>query len=493
MQRRLVYDPAIEVHADFDGRTCQEMDAIVPMFFPQLRTSHMAYCNLFSKLRMKPFLETLLAVMFCVNFASAGQENLPVLKAKSASIDIIDGHNLRKGHWSVSPDVPLDTYYAQRFAGTKKITFRSDVDSRSFDVKPGEDYDFIILLNGKECRTRISTLRRPAVRTDQSDAKLPAAIPFTIGPDHKIHIEGTINNSVTLDFMFDTGADNIVLYKSGYDKKVALKFDGEIDNSGLGGTSKRKTSNENKVAISDLVWDHELVMYIENQADRADGIIGYNIFEDKVLEIDYDRMQILVHDKLPSMTAYAKAEMRFPGTIPVLETTLDTGKSKISDWLVIDTGYSGSVYLNHAFLKKHSFHGSMKSLGTNRSRGVGSKAIDGEYVLLPELTLGGATLSEIPISVELPSDEPQDSSGLLGMDVLKRFNTVLDYQTNTVYLKPNSLFAVPFRQPPFRPTLLMIAIVALTVSEILILVVRRRRKASRERQQSDSTESLGSL
>jgi hypothetical protein len=31
--------------------------------------------------------------------------------------------------------------------------------------------------------------------------------------------------------------------------------------------------------------------------------------------------------------------------------------------------------------------------------------------------------------------------------MLKRFNTLLDYRVNVIYLKPNSLIDTPFRQP----------------------------------------------
>jgi hypothetical protein len=102
-----------------------------------------------------------------------------------------------------------------------------------------------------------------------------------------------------LDLIFDAGADINVLYPSAMDKGGRLQFDGTVSNAGTGGTTLRQTSHDNRVGTAGLRWDHEPVMYVEKQADAADGILGYRVFEDRVVEIDYDRMLMIVHDALP--------------------------------------------------------------------------------------------------------------------------------------------------------------------------------------------------
>src|SRR5262249_45449480 len=163
------------------------------------------------------------------------------------------------------------------------VTFRTDIDSISFDVRPGQQYDFVVLLNGeRRCRSRISTLRETCRKEGAPGAPAEDAIPFTLGRDNKIHIEGRINDSGPLDLMFDTGADPLVLYPSGLAKAANVWADGKVDNAGTGGVATRSTSNDNRVALGPLRWDHESVLLIEKQADRADGIVGHNLFEDKV-------------------------------------------------------------------------------------------------------------------------------------------------------------------------------------------------------------------
>ena len=209
------------------------------------------------------------------SLADPGQQNLPILKTNSTSIDVQDGVQFRKGHWSVDPDLELDIYYAQRSRHAKTIKFISDVDSISFQVTPGQDQDFLIQVpDGRRARTRISTLRRPLRWLNSSPPPAPLTIPFTIGPDNKMHIQGRMNDSAPLDFMFDTGAvANIVIFKSAIDKVPGLSFDGTIVNEGAGGSATRRTSNDNRLEVSGLCWDQELVMQIRQGRDAADGII----------------------------------------------------------------------------------------------------------------------------------------------------------------------------------------------------------------------------
>ncbi|WP_372645612.1 transglutaminase-like domain-containing protein [Ancylomarina sp.] len=80
------------------------------------------------------------------------QKELPIIKANSSKVDIKDGNNLRKGTWTIVPEANPDIYTTS----AKEVTFYTDIDSISFEIKPNEQYDFIILLNEKDsARTRI--------------------------------------------------------------------------------------------------------------------------------------------------------------------------------------------------------------------------------------------------------------------------------------------------------------------------------------------------
>jgi hypothetical protein len=416
--------------------------------------------------------------------AAHAQQAPPVLKANSTAVDVRDGDRFLKGEWIIDPTVALDVYVARRSTEGKRVTFITDIDSMSFDVQPGHTYDFVILLNGEDaCPTRISTMTQSYRRVDPSSTPGPDTIPISIRHG-KLHLEGRINDSRMLDFIFDTGAEICALFPSAMPKGARLRLDGTTNNVGTGGTTARQTSSDNRLEIAGLRWDHEPVVYVEKQADRADGIVGYPVFVGKVVEIDFDRMVMAVHDTLPAHAAgFAKTPMPFSGSLPAVESILINGEKRASGLFVLDTAGSGAMVVNQAFAAAHGLHGLMENLGTSTSRGVGNAGIRNHLLLLPQLTIAGFTLPNVPINVELPSDGNEaPPGGVLCMEVLQRFNMILDFQRNEAYFKPNTTFNAPFKArlsgPPW-PVILGIA-VASVVSFIGLVLLRARRRRSHE-------------
>ena len=76
------------------------------------------------------------------------QQELPIIKATSKMVDIRDGGFLVKASWVISPELKPDIYTTSNKNTT--VTFYTDLDSISFNVKPNEKYNFIILLNNKD-------------------------------------------------------------------------------------------------------------------------------------------------------------------------------------------------------------------------------------------------------------------------------------------------------------------------------------------------------
>lgn len=94
---------------------------------------------------------TLLLLIF-IGQTTFAQKKLPIIKANSTSVDIKDDNQLIKNAWTIVPEEKLDVYTTS----AKKVTFYTDIDSISFKVDPKKQYDFIILVNGKDsARTQI--------------------------------------------------------------------------------------------------------------------------------------------------------------------------------------------------------------------------------------------------------------------------------------------------------------------------------------------------
>lgn len=384
----------------------------------------------------------------------AGESQL-VLKSNSNLIDIQDGNRLLRKIWAINPTLEIDAYDALKSDKPKKVTFISDIDSISFDVIPGKTYDFNILLNGKQlCATRIVSNPMGLKRVGTNLKRNSVVIPMVIKND-KLHIKVKINGSQELNAIWDTGANGNVIYPSAIRKGVKLEFDGSTLNRGTGGTTKRQTSSKNSLEFGGFKWSDEAFILVEKQTDEDDVVIGYPVFSDKVVELDYDRMLMIIHDKTPSYsTTFSKTALVYLDGLTSVEVRLEHGKATAIGQFDLDTGGNGTLSVTSTFANEEKLQGTMKLLGKSQSTGVGSGILFNEILMLPKLSIAGYTLQNIPIHVELPpTTEPTNTTherltgGKLEMNVLRRFNTIIDYPRNEIYFKPIRGFDAGFPRP----------------------------------------------
>ena len=428
-----------------------------------------------------------LLLVFPIAAPVRAQADLPVVRANSPAVDVRDGDRLLRGQWTISPTVPLDIYVPRRSDDPVTVTFVTDVESQSFHVKPGEKIDFVFLLNGQHsCRTEIWMKERPARRAPGTPPG-PVEIPFKL-MGGKPHVEGRINGSSTLWLLFDTGAATTVLYPSSLDKGVAPRFDGALLNAGTGGTVERQTASDNRIAVGGLVWEHESAIYVEKQHDAGDGIIGINLFDGKVVEIDYDRMVVVIHDSLPEHAAsFASMPITFDGSLPTVEGAFGTGADRIVASMVIDTGGTGALMGNDSLARSASSHGGYEIVGTARSAGVGPRTIVMDVVLVPEFIFAGHTFHGIPMLVpsreqhaDVPSVDRAGPRGTLCLDVLGKFNTLLDLKGDRAYFKANTRIDEPIRaRVGGIPVGVRVAVPVVALSVVGYAVLRFQRRSHR--------------
>ncbi len=99
----------------------------------------------------------LLALLLAVSISLSSQ----VIRSNSNKITIRDGQELKKDYWTLAPEVKPDIYETISSENPHRVTFISDIDSMSFDVKLDQTYLFVILLNGKDSAyTQISGVKQ---------------------------------------------------------------------------------------------------------------------------------------------------------------------------------------------------------------------------------------------------------------------------------------------------------------------------------------------
>jgi Aspartyl protease len=370
----------------------------------------------------------------------AAAEELPVLPASSVFVDVADGDEVFREEWIVGSgtEAAPQVYIPIRSDQPKPITFTADRGKVTFDTLPGQAYTFIVERDGARIFTRIDrssrerpTLKHGLVATRSSAATAPVAIPFSIDESHGIRIRGSINGSPLLELAFDTGAKRVYVVKERLAGKAALTFGARISDVGSDGISQAAVSTGNTLVIGDLAW--EGVDLVESPIGDTDGIIGWSVFENKLVEIDYDRKVMVIHDSLATVPAgYTKLPLRTYSGSPFVEATATIQGREITDWFLFDSGFNKSLYVSNRLAARHGLAGDGKG-GTMASSA--QKPIVVQHLVVSNLRIGTFDVANINASVNVGGPEEVPHNDILGNELLSQFNVVLDIQHEALYLR----------------------------------------------------------
>ena len=396
------------------------------------------------------------ATLAFISISCSAQVELPVLKTNSEILSIREGNVIYPDVWSTSPKVELDEFITKKVSGKKDISFYSSIDTLTFTVEPNKTYDFIILLDNKKAYTRINTDTTKEASIEEMKIleyrhnKLENrkdTIPFSIGNDNRIYIKGKINDSDTLNFIFDTGANAFAITSSLIGNKVEMEKDGTTLNKGSDGTSLKQTSSNNILEIGDIIWDNVTFTSIDYQGYSFDGVIGWIAFGGEIVEIDYENKIMVIHQSLKKIPkGYSKVPTAMIGGIPYINGTISIDKREYSGWFEYDTGASGSFYLSQQYvINKKMNYKDMEMIGTSGSSGSKGVKFKRNIFKLPKLEFGEFEIYRIPIAIA--EKDPEDVAfDILGNDLLKRFNAIIDFKNYEIYLKPNDLLHSTYRK-----------------------------------------------
>lgn len=271
-------------------------------------------------------------------------------------------------------------------------------------------------------------------------------IPFELGNDNRIYIKGLINQSDTLNLVFDLGANITVINKTKMEaKNVNIKFDTLVLNGGGNGASEESKSFNNLVTIGRKNYSGIDVLGISYpESEKLDGLIGWDFFGDKIVEIDYESKELLISDNLPNYyVRYSKNKLKFINNLPYIKTIIYKGKKKIKIYSMFDTGYNSTLKVYYNTVIENKLLNEYPIMGESTSTGTDGAIAKSDYVLLPRIEIGGYEIYNMPadlVKTEVNSNIP----ALFGGNLLKRFHIILDYKNKDVYIKPNTMINSQF-------------------------------------------------
>lgn len=376
------------------------------------------------------------------------QKRLPVIKATSKSVAIRDGDLLDKNAWSLSPGTRPDVFIAERTRKTKWVTFYTDIDSIRVKVKPGTIYDFVILLNDKDsCYTQIASAVPPDDKTER-EMVIHDTIPFTLTSYNAISFKATINDVDTVTLHLDTGSWDLRLTKDAVMKKTKLLSSQSGYLSGKAAPDFNKLNKVFKLQIGKLIFANPKFAVTDLTAHEMDGRFGWNLFEGKQVELDYDKSRLIVHSgklkKAPR--GYVKSDLEFRHSFMIVKGAMKKGTQQYSADFLMDTGSEQAIILDSVWAASSNFASNLtllRSIILHDPRGV---KFETKVVLAPALEMSGLEITGIPTLILGTRNPAGFSINTLGNDVLKRFNVMMDFKNDCIYWKPNKLVDVKYRE-----------------------------------------------
>lgn len=266
-------------------------------------------------------------------------------------------------------------------------------------------------------------------------------------------LQGRFNNfKDTLNFILDTGSGGISLDSATADYFGLKGTPSNRTIRGIAGIRNVSFLNNSSLHLPGLTID-SLNFHINDYSiltavygEKIDGIIGYSVFSRYIIKIDYDSSKLEFWSK--GLYKYPRGGYLLKpviNTIPVQSARV-RDEATINARFLYDMGAGLNMMLSTDFLNDSALLSKRRKLYTKEAEGLGGK-IDMAMTVIKEVKLGPYKFRNVPIYVF--NDTFNITSypflgGLIGNDILRRFNVILNYDRRDIYLMPNSHFNEAF-------------------------------------------------
>lgn len=260
--------------------------------------------------------------------------------------------------------------------------------------------------------------------------KIPFLFEYNL-PFVEVQIAGDSYN-----FLLDTGAPTVISYE--LMDKLQIKTRGTINITDSQGNSKKERMVKiPEIRLGNVTFHNigatviDLNHTFEIQCLKIDGILGANQMSKAIWEINYSTQEITLTNDLANMDL-SSVDHTLSFKTPSIQKTPKV-KASIGEkvcYLTYDTGSNN--YLELPIKRYRDTISTMPHISNYGSNSAGvygiSKADTILFTKLPLLLLDTSKFTDHIISFNHTSD-------VIGNQFLKNFTTILDWNTQTVYLK----------------------------------------------------------
>ncbi|WP_367388653.1 hypothetical protein [Lewinella sp. LCG006] len=269
-------------------------------------------------------------------------------------------------------------------------------------------------------------------------------IPFELTSHNNLSIKAVLNEKDTVHLMFHTAASSVTLTSAATEKLASIQWDTEEDVRSWGGSTSARYSASNSLAIGNSNWDSLAIWETQESGPGTDGKFGPNLFAGKVIEIDFDQGVIVLHDTLPGkVEGFTKVLVTYEDEFMFVQGVTTISDEDYPNKYLIHSGYGGAILYDDKFTAESKIGAQIEILEEKELKDSYGNVLKIKKGKLPKFAIGDVVFEDLPVGFFEGTIGRQQMS-VMGGDLLKRFNLIIDADRETLFIKPNSLMELAY-------------------------------------------------
>ena len=191
----------------------------------------------------------------------------------------------------------------------------------------------------------------------------------------------------------------------------------------------------------------------ESYGRRMDGLVGAELFERYVVELDWEQRSFKFHD--PRQFRYSGKGAAVPlivaGGMPFVRIQVSVpGVEPVEGIFLVDCPHPGTIIINRPFVEGQGLldaaRKNLPRLVTQYTEGVNGRS-EVLYGRIPELKIGPYVLHQPVVGFSQAKGgalASENFHGILGAEILRRFKVFVDYAGEQIILEPKAFLTDAF-------------------------------------------------
>ncbi|MGJ7033463.1 aspartyl protease family protein [Niabella hirudinis] len=256
----------------------------------------------------------------------------------------------------------------------------------------------------------------------------------------------------SLNFILDTGSGGISLDSTTVESLKLRPGAPERIIRGIGGVRKvgflkhrrLKLGNYEMDSLDFHIIDYNVLTSLYGQ--KIDGIVGYSVLSRYILKINYEKQEI---------GFYTKGTIKYPKggylmhpyirMLPYSRSSVTDNRKRTFNYL-FDLGAGLTVLFSDDYMSDSSFLKSRRKQYLKQGEGLGGR-VDMYLTVMKSLRIGPYKFRNVPVNIfddDYNVTSYPSLGGLIGNEIFRRFNVILNYDKQQIHLTPNRFFNAPF-------------------------------------------------